>query len=136
MPYRASGLRREDLLANRRRTGRRHLSRFFPNSELSRVNRLAGSGTAFIPGRRLRRLLTTASRAQRITHGRFDPRVITALEAIGERAGVPLPLGDDDAAASSEPHWLHRDSANRTFRISVPVDSGGLGKGLGLRCGR
>lgn len=111
------------------------LSRFRADSELSRINQLAGSGTPFTPGRRLRSLLVTAARAQRMTSGRFDPRVITALEAIGERAGVPLPPGGaaEATAGAGEGPWLRRDPADGTFRVSVPVDSGGLGKGLGLR---
>jgi thiamine biosynthesis lipoprotein len=109
------------------------LSRFRADSELSRINRLAGSGTPFTPSHRLRCLLVTAARAQRMTGGRFDPRIITALEAIGERAGVPLPPAAPSVATAGQEPWLRRDPADGTFRISVPVDSGGLGKGLGLR---
>lgn len=130
-PWRARAAR--DAAWGEMRATDADLSRFRADSELSRINRLAGSGTPFIPGRRLRSLLVTAARAQRITGGRFDPRVIIALEAIGERAGVPLPPDGVGAAAAGEGPWLRRDPGDGTFRISVPVDSGGLGKGLGLR---
>lgn len=104
------------------------LSRFSASSDLSRANMLAGSGTWDVPGRRLRTLLATAARAQRVTRGRFDPRVLAALEALGERAGVPLP-----AVASRAPDpWLE-GRGRHEVRLAAPVDSGGLGKGLGLR---
>jgi thiamine biosynthesis lipoprotein len=106
----------------------RELSRFRADSELSRANQRAGNGEPFRPGRRLRILLATAARAQRLTGGRFDPRVIGALEAIGERAGVPLPTIQPRGAT-----WLARAAERGTVVHAAPVDSGGLGKGLALR---
>ena len=104
------------------------LSRFRSDSELSRANALAGSGMAFRPARRLRELLATADRAQRLTGGRFDARVIAALEAIGERAGVPLA-----DTATVQDRWLVAERPRGRFQLRAPVDSGGVGKGLALR---
>jgi thiamine biosynthesis lipoprotein len=104
------------------------LSRFRADSELSRANALAGSGVPIRPGRRLRVLLAMADRAQRTTAGRFDARVIRALESIGERAGVPLP----DVSPAGD-RWLAAARPRGSFRLRAPIDSGGLGKGLALR---
>jgi thiamine biosynthesis lipoprotein len=107
------------------------LSRFLPESDLCRLNAEVGSGRrhAVIP--RLRRMLALAHRAQRMTAGRFDPRTLEVLEALGERAQVeyapatsPVIPGDGT--------WLCRDARDRVA-ISAPIDSGGIGKGLGLR---
>lgn len=105
------------------------LSRFKPESELSLANLRAGSSEQLAPGRRLRTLLTIAARAQRVTEGRFDPRVITVLEAIGEEGGLPLPPTRSGRGAA----WLATATRRGHFRLLAPIDSGGLGKGLGLR---
>lgn len=76
-------------------------------------------------------MLTLARRAQRQTAGRFDPRTLGALEAIGERAGVPYAPSAVRLAAG-DARWLQR-RGRRRVAVSVPIDSGGLGKGLGLR---
>jgi thiamine biosynthesis lipoprotein len=107
----------------------RELSRFRVDSALSRANQLAASGAWFAAPRRLGRMLAACHRAMRLTDGRFDPRVIHALEALGEVAGFSLP---HDAAAT-ERRWLERDWATGRFRIASAADSGGIGKGLGLR---
>lgn len=103
------------------------LSRFSASSDLSRANVLAGSGTWVVAGRRLRTLLATSARAQRLTRGRYDPRVLARLEAMGEHGGVALPM-----TSVEEGSWLER-RGRREVRVAAPVDSGGLGKGLGLR---
>lgn len=107
----------------------RALSRFDADSELSRLNRCAGSSVPVSP--LLVRALAAAWRAYRVTRGRFDPRILGALEAAGEHAGVTLPasparLGPDDA-------WLALDARRGTAGVSAPVDLGGIGKGLALR---
>jgi thiamine biosynthesis lipoprotein len=106
----------------------RELSRFRADSELSRANQRAGTGLPLQPTRRLRALLMTAARAQRMTGGQFDARVIRFLEEIGERAGVPLPGISGEAAG-----WLRAAPGRGSFLLGAPVDSGGLGKGLALR---
>ncbi len=105
------------------------LSRWREQSALSRLNATAGSGHWVTAERRLYFALSASARAQRLTDGRFDPRVIRRLEALGERAGVPLPqpMGNPD-----EP-WLTRDPRNRRVSLAAPVDTGGIGKGLAVR---
>ena len=103
------------------------LSRFAAESALSRANVLAGTGAWFTASRRLTRMLSISHRAGRLTDGRFDPRVIDVLEQIGERAGVILP------STSRGGPWLERQGRSGRIRIASPVDSGGIGKGLGLR---
>ncbi len=103
------------------------LTRFRPDSALSRANRLAGAGGWFDAPPRLRRMLAISHRAMRSTGGRFDPRVIGDLEEIGERGGVLLPPPLHNAP------WLARDGRDARFRLGAAADSGGIGKGLGLR---
>jgi len=105
------------------------LSRWRPDSALSRLNTSAGSGEWHRVEARLYQALSASARAQRVTSGRFDPRVIASLEALGEHAGVPLPAID---TVGAEP-WLERDPCQHRVRLFAPVDSGGIGKGLALR---
>lgn len=107
----------------------RVLSRFDPDSALSRLNRAVGTEQP-IP-RSLARALVAAWRAFRITSGRFDPRIIGALEAAGERAGVPLPASP--RCLDPADRWLRQDARRGVARISAPIDLGGIGKGLALR---
>lgn len=67
----------------------RALSRFDPASDLSGLNLRVGRSTAVAP--LMARSLGAAWRAYRLSGGRFDPRIIGALERAGERAGVPIP---------------------------------------------
>lgn len=106
------------------------LSRFRSESDLSRLNAVAGAAQLRPVSARLRRMLTLARRAQRVTGGRFDCRTVVALEGLGERAQVQyarvrVPVARDVA-------WLHR-CGRGLMGIDDPVDSGGIGKGLGLR---
>lgn len=105
------------------------LSRFRAGSALSRANQLAGSPAWFPAASRLRQMLTLSRRAMGATNGRFDPRVIHALEAIGEAGGVRLPA----SATATAGAWLERDGRAARFRMAAAADSGGIGKGLGLR---
>jgi thiamine biosynthesis lipoprotein len=103
------------------------LSRFRDDSELTMLNRLAGSNAVVAVSGRTRRALAAVDRAFRLTGRRFDAGVHGALERIGER-GAPL-----DRPSASGP--LH-DPAERRFLVHVPpvpVDMGGIGKGLALR---
>ncbi len=110
----------------------RAMSRFIDTSEITRLNRQAGSGGPIALSRRLRRALTTSDRARRITQGRFDPRVLTDLERLGDR-GAPLgdPGGVDGPIRASS--RVVEPVADRRFRLASPVDLGGIGKGLALR---
>lgn len=103
------------------------LSRFRDDSELTMLNRLAGSNAVVAVSGRTRRALAAVDRAFRITGRRFDAGVHAALERIGER-GAQL-----DRPATSQPVG---DPAERRFLVHVPpvpVDMGGIGKGLALR---
>ncbi len=113
----------------------RVMSRFREDSELTSLNRRAPNPVAGI-SRTLVRALVAADRAHRLTGGRFDPRVIAALERIGY-AGVPQ--GGEGAEAQISPavsgreRILIRDGRRGPVALPVPVDLGGIGKGLALR---
>jgi thiamine biosynthesis lipoprotein len=103
------------------------LSRFRDDSELTMLNRLAGTGAIVQVSRRTRVALAAIDRAFRMTDNRFDASVLTALERIGEH-GASL-----DRSAPARPAV---DPAQRRYRVHVPpvpVDMGGIGKGLALR---
>lgn len=106
------------------------LSRFRPESDLNRLNRCAGDGRWIAVPPRLGSMLGAARRAWRLTDGRFDPRVLTRLEVLGERAGVPLP---ERPATPRGVAWLGARPREGLARTTEPVDSGGIGKGLALR---
>lgn len=114
------------------------LSRFRPDSELSRLNRAA----ADCQGRQLFQtspllfdVAHAALEAARETSGLFDPTVLGALVAAGYDRSFEL-VADDVSFTSTweiRPGWdtVILDSANRT--ISLPpglgLDLGGIGKG-------
>jgi thiamine biosynthesis lipoprotein len=108
------------------------LSRWRASSGLSRLNRVAGDGSAPVDPR-LAAMLVASARAQRLSGGRFDPRVLARLEALGEQAGVSIPTRRGPDPLGSASPWLTIDPRRGTARVAVPVDSGGIGKGLGLR---
>ena len=110
------------------------MSRFSEDSELTRLNRRSPLASPI--SRPLERALSAAHRANRVTGGRFDPRIIDALERIGytgvpqgstARAGM---AGADEQGP--EPILARR---GRTGEVSLPrpLDLGGIGKGLALR---
>jgi FAD:protein FMN transferase len=107
------------------------LSRWRADSALSLLNAHAGDDECVLTDRRLIALLVASARAQRISGGRFDPRVVTRLEALGEHAGVELPALTDELGGDRA--WLTCQPQARLARLSAPVDSGGIGKGLALR---
>jgi thiamine biosynthesis lipoprotein len=105
------------------------LTRFDATSALSRLNQAVGE-TARVPTR-LSRALAAAWRAFRMTNGRFDPRIVGALEAFGERARVDLP--PSPSRLDGKDRWLLLDPRRGTARLDAPIDLGGIGKGLALR---
>ena len=111
------------------------MSRFRETSELTVINRTAGSGLAARPSVRLRRALVAADRARRITQGRFDPRVLADLDRLGYRGAAlhddPAPPAAVRAPAPTGPVVERTDRAQLT--LERPVDLGGIGKGLTLR---
>jgi thiamine biosynthesis lipoprotein len=104
------------------------LSRFRASSALTSANRRAGDGTWHPAPRRLLQLAALAWRAQRLTHGAFDARVIEELEALCESGGTELGY-----AADRSGRWLEADPRHGMLRLATPIDSGGVGKGLALR---
>lgn len=109
----------------------RDLTRFSSGSALSRLNRAVATNRAVRVPPMLARALATAWRAFRISRGQFDPRIIGALEAAGERAGVELPASP--LALAPHDRWLVLGLRPRIARVMAPVDLGGIGKGLALR---
>lgn len=105
------------------------LTRFDARSPLSSLNQAVGNVVVIPP--LLGKALHASWRAFRTTKGQFDPRIIGALEAAGERAGVPLP--PSPGRLRPEDRWLWLDLPRRRARISAPIDLGGIGKGLALR---
>jgi thiamine biosynthesis lipoprotein len=118
----------------------RAMSRFREDSELiSLCNRSPEPLDA--PSRTLVRALSVADRAVRMTGGRFDPRIIDALERVGY-AGVPYrgpkprdapPL--DQAPTPGSSRVLLREGRRGPVALPVPLDLGGIGKGLAVRWG-
>ncbi|HEX5579450.1 MAG TPA: FAD:protein FMN transferase, partial [Candidatus Limnocylindria bacterium] len=95
------------------------------------LNAEAGSGTLRKVEPRLRMMLTLARRAQRQTSGRFDARTLEVLEGLGERAQVPYAPGLVPRIAG-DAGWIRRTGRD-LVSLDTAIDSGGLGKGLGLR---
>lgn len=106
------------------------MSRFRESSDLTALNRAAGSGRASAVDRRLVRALVAADRAGRLTGGRFDPRILADLERLGYRGAD---LGGIPATRSIVPRWLSLDPRASSAAVECPADLGGIGKGLALR---
>ncbi|MFI5291828.1 MAG: FAD:protein FMN transferase [Candidatus Limnocylindrales bacterium] len=104
------------------------LSRHRQDSELTAINRLAGSGRKLAVGERLYMAIAATDRARRLTDGRFDARVLEDLERLGDH-GAPL----DAVERRADAMMLQRDPVARTVALDRPHDLGGIGKGLGLR---
>jgi len=126
------------------------MSRFRDTSDLTAINRVAGSGQALTVDGLLVRALVAAERAGRLTGGRFDARVLGDLERLGYegapmhpvRDGVPPSgnarpdlrlVGAADARVRGDGRWLDVDIRSSRVAVEVPVDLGGIGKGLALR---
>jgi thiamine biosynthesis lipoprotein len=103
------------------------LSRFRADSELTALNAVVGRGGIVRVSRRLRIALAAVHRASRLTDGRFDPRVLGALERIGEHGAPP-----DAAPPGGEPA-IGGDPGSLAHVPEAPLDMGGIGKGLALR---
>ena len=113
----------------------RALSRFRDDSELTALNRLAGTGRVAAVSWRLRTMLAAVHRASRLTGGRFDASVLADLERLGEHGAVLESLVAPHRPASRS-CASSRAGTPRTSLVHVPaapVDSGGIGKGLALR---
>jgi FAD:protein FMN transferase len=112
------------------------LSRFREDSELTRLNRRAGTGAVVEVSWRMRTALAAMHRAARLTGGRFDASVLTDLERLGEH-GAELAPGESQELIPAESDGSPGDArVERPSRVrvpAVPVDTGGIGKGLALR---
>ena len=106
------------------------MSRFREESELTRLNRRVPEAASV--SRPLERALSAADRANRVTGGRFDPRIVDALERIGY-AGVPQGQATDARVAGGRVRVLERQGRGGRVALPCPVDLGGIGKGLALR---
>lgn len=107
------------------------LSRFDASSDLSRLNRAAGSWVAVDP--RLVEATRLALRAREATGGRFDPTVLPALVAAGyDRSFEQLEERPPRPAAGWRPGAaVEVDEAGGRVRIAAgaALDLGGIGKG-------
>lgn len=120
----------------------RAMSRFREDSDLTSLHRVGGDGELPTVDRRLVRAIVAADRAGRLTDGRFDARVLAALERLGDR-GVgrgPIapepgadPAPDGSVAVPDRPGRLAARLAPDRIRLVSPIDLGGIGKGLTLR---
>lgn len=125
------------------------MSRFREDSALTALNRRSPHTLVDVP-RLLVSALVAADRATRVTGGAFDPRIVAALERIGyvgvsqrsleaaaESANRAARAGPGPAARpgpTPEPgRVLERDGRRGPIALSMPVDLGGIGKGLALR---
>lgn len=122
---------RADQIARFFQSVEKRLSRFRPDSELSRLNRSAGA--PFRPSPILRRVLAQALDAARRSAGLYDPTVLDALEASGydrpfhTLAGQPGRSGGPAPARYQNVTLLPGGSV--VLRDGVRIDLGGFAKG-------
>jgi thiamine biosynthesis lipoprotein len=109
------------------------LSRFRDDSELTMLNRLAGSGIVVSVTRRTRVALAAIDRAGRMTDHRFDASVLSTLERIGEHGAELGRTAGSLVPAHTPPAVLEGEPLYQVHVPPVPVDMGGIGKGLALR---
>ncbi len=123
-----------DLFAEWERT----LSRFRPESELSRLNAAAGFRVTVSP--LLLTTLRTALDAARATHGVFDPTILQRMIEIGydrsfETLAPRLPAAPHTRPAQTG-GWreIEVDAAQRLARLpaGVGLDFGGIAKGMAV----
>lgn len=113
-------------------------TRFDPNSPLMRAN-AAPTEWHIVPGV-CAEAIAAAHAAYVATDGRFDPRVLTALQAAGygaARSFTELPEIDSTVAPTptrlARPVWSPQFDGRRVRIGSEPIDLGGIGKGLAVR---
>jgi thiamine biosynthesis lipoprotein len=110
----------------------RALSRFLPDSDLSRLNAAGGEWTRV--DARLLAALAAAVEARASTGGRYDPTVLPALLAAGYdrsfdqlRPRPPAPLRGWRAGAAID---VDREAGAARVEEHAAVDLGGIGKGF------
>ena len=109
----------------------RAMSRFRDDSELTLLARHAPAPMLGV-SRTLVRALCAADRARRVTDGRFEPRIVTALEGIGYVA-APQGTIPNSRPSATRGRVLVRDHRYGSIGLTEPIDLGGIGKGLALR---
>lgn len=122
----------------------RRLSRFLPDSELSRLNQ--SEADAFKASPTLFSAVEVALWAAQVTGGLYDPTVLKQLEQAGydrsfEQIATPLPLSETTAVSGhSDAPVLQRACTFRSVELNyarqeiskpagVKIDLGGMGKG-------
>ena len=112
------------------------LSRFLPDSELSRINAAAGTTVRVSP--LVHRVICEALRAARATDGVFDPALGKQLVAAGYAQSFDLPSTTQFRVSSPRPGGAWRDievdDAAQTIRVprGVALDFGGIAKGMAV----
>lgn len=117
------------------------LSRFRPESDLSRLNALAGRAVPV--GRLLLAVVEEALRAAEATGGLYDPALLTQLTALGyDRSFDELPCDGEDHSGAPRPggRWreirVDPDAGSVHLPAGVGLDLGGLAKGMAVdACG-
>jgi thiamine biosynthesis lipoprotein len=113
------------------------LSRFRPDSELSRLN--ARPGRPVVVSELLLDVLAAALRAARATRGLYDPTLLRALERLGydrsfEKLGEAVPAAPEPVPAGGGWRRVELDPRARTVTLppGVGVDLGGIAKGMAV----
>jgi thiamine biosynthesis lipoprotein len=111
------------------------MSRFRDTSELTALNRTAGTSAVTRPSARLRQALVATDRAHRVTGGRFDPRVLVDLDRLGYRGASLDEPGAEDRTIGRPDRGdrVVRPVGRGGLTVAHPIDLGGIGKGLALR---
>jgi thiamine biosynthesis lipoprotein len=111
-------------------------TRFDPTSALMRANAAADAWCP-VPAR-CYEAIREAAHAYRTTAGRFDPRVLRALQTMGYDRSLPFARGvvvrGGRATGVHAPWQPEFDPRGSAVRVGTePIDLGGIGKGLALR---
>lgn len=122
---------RADQIARFFRSVEKRLSRFRPDSELSRLNHSAGA--PFRPSPILRSVLSQALDAARRSAGLYDPTILDALEASGYDRPFHT-LAESPRRASSPAPARYQNvtllpGGSVVLRDGVRIDLGGFAKG-------
>ncbi|MBL8145965.1 MAG: FAD:protein FMN transferase [Anaerolineae bacterium] len=106
------------------------LSRFRPESELSRLNAQVGSW--FAASRDLLANVQAAKQGARLTNGLYNPLVMDALERAGyDRSYELLDENTPSRAPIPASNWpdIEIDLPNQRLRLPARIDLGGVAKG-------